>query len=145
MVLRGDIYNPARASQLVSFSGILYGKITPTDIDGLIDFGGNSFAILEFKFGDTPLPFGQRLAIENLVYRLQNGGASAIAIVCEHEIPAHQAIIASDTIVRSYLYRGKWQIPRATYTCKGLLDAFIHRATEFDAISTDIRKLMLFT
>lgn len=145
MTLRGDIYNPARASQLVSFSGILYGKITPTDIDGLIDFGGNSFAILEFKFADAPLPFGQRLAIENLVYRLQNGGASAIGIVCEHQTPVHQAIIASDTIVRSYLYLGEWQVPRERYTCKGLLDAFIHRASQFDAVGTDIRKLMLFT
>lgn len=143
MTKRGDIYNPARASQLVSFSDFRYGKITPTDIDGLIDFGGNSFVFMEFKFKDAPLPYGQRLAIENMSMRLIRGGATVIAIVGEHETPVDSAIIAANATVREYLYHGVWQATQTPYTCKSLVDAFITRAQSHNA-DADIRKLMLF-
>jgi hypothetical protein len=143
MTKRGDIYNPARASQLVSFSDFRYGKITPTDVDGLIDFGGNSFVFMELKFNDTLLPYGQRLAIENMSMRLIRGGATVIAIVGEHQTPINEAIVAANATVREYLYHGAWQSPQTHHTCKSLVDAFIARAQSHNG-NTDIRQLMLF-
>ena len=35
---RGVILNPARMQQIVSFEGMKYGTITPTDIDGFIEY-----------------------------------------------------------------------------------------------------------
>ena len=35
---RGVIQNRDRKKQIIDFSGLKYGKITPTDIDGLIEY-----------------------------------------------------------------------------------------------------------
>jgi hypothetical protein len=62
-----DIKNRAHMSQIKDFSGLRFGKITPTDIDGFIDFGGKLFVFIEAKYGEAQLSFGQRLALERLV------------------------------------------------------------------------------
>ena len=62
----GIFRNREYAKQLKSFSGLRFGKITPTDIDGFLDFGNNVYVFIETKHGDAPLPYGQKLALERL-------------------------------------------------------------------------------
>ena len=47
MAERGVIRNRQFAQQLRDFSGLRFGKITPTDIDGFMDFGDRLFVVLE--------------------------------------------------------------------------------------------------
>lgn len=57
------IRNRFRAKQLIDFGGLQYEQITPTDIDGLIEYRNIAYIIYEFKYADAEMPFGQRLAI----------------------------------------------------------------------------------
>ena len=44
---RGVITNRARARQIRDFSGLQIGTITPTDLDGLIEFHDECFIFCE--------------------------------------------------------------------------------------------------
>lgn len=47
---RGEIKFIDRYKQLISYEGLeRHRKITPTDIDGVIDYNGNAFIFLEGK------------------------------------------------------------------------------------------------
>lgn len=60
---RGKIRNREHVP-VKDFSGLRYGKITPTDIDGFVEFKDKIFILLELKFGDSVLKYGQRTALE---------------------------------------------------------------------------------
>ena len=64
---RGSIQFPDRARQLIDFSGLRYNKITPTDIDGFIEYHDEAIVFMEFKYGNAELPYGQKLALERLL------------------------------------------------------------------------------
>lgn len=63
---RGKIENRNRARQIIDFSGLQYGKITPTDIDGLIEYHDKAILLLEFKYADAEMPRGQKVALERM-------------------------------------------------------------------------------
>ena len=48
--MRGAIMHAERAKQLNDFNGLQYGNITPTDIDGVIDYKDRAMVFLEIKF-----------------------------------------------------------------------------------------------
>ena len=124
---RGEIHNRERARQIRDFSGIIYGNITPTDIDGLIEYHGKGYIILELKLVGTKIQFGQKLALERMTDDFQKSGKAALCIIADHTIydPAKD-IIASNTIVREYRYNFKWTIPTSdTITTKQMMDKFI--------------------
>jgi len=80
---RGVINNRARAQQIINYSGLRYDTITPTDIDGFIDFGNKVFVIMEFKHSDAPLPYGQRLALKRLCDSIKRP-IEAWLLICRH-------------------------------------------------------------
>ena len=47
MFERGVIHNRERGAQIRDYSGLRFGNITPTDIDGFMDFGGRVFVVFE--------------------------------------------------------------------------------------------------
>jgi len=49
--VKGVIHAPQRATQLRDYSGLLFGNITPTDIDGLIEYKNIGYVIIELKYG----------------------------------------------------------------------------------------------
>ena len=83
---RGEIINIERARQINNFKNMRYGKITPTDMDGLIEYHNKAYVFIEVKYGDKDLPFGQRLALERLVKDTSSKDKQSIAIVCEHQV-----------------------------------------------------------
>lgn len=122
---RGKIHYAARAKQLHDFSGLSYGAITPTDIDGFIDFGGIAFALIEVKFADAPLPYGQRLALENAGKSFTLAGKFNCVIIARHNVAdTSQTIEVSDCIVSEAFYFDAWLTVKPQ-TVREFIDRFL--------------------
>ena len=118
---RGIIKNRNYATQIKDFSGLRYGKITPTDIDGFIDFGNKLFIFMETKFKESLLPYGQRLALERLV---DNGTvAYSLGIISEHE--TNGDIDMANCIVREIRWKKVWYIPKTAKSVKETIDSVL--------------------
>lgn len=94
---RGKIRNVKTYKQLISYEGMMrHRKITPTDIDGLIDYNGNAFIFLECKQIGKGMDFGQRKAYENLIDGLAESGKPACCVHFVHNKAHDEIIIAKD-------------------------------------------------
>lgn len=129
---RGEFQFIDRAKQLVNFKGLNIGKITPTDIDGVIEYKNKAYVFVEVKYKDKELPFGQRLALERLI-KDTSINKQSIAIVCEHSVDdAEQQIEMANCKVRElYLSsENKWRPPTNDITVKQMIDLFIEVIVE---------------
>lgn len=125
---RGEIHHRERAKQIRDFSGLLYGKITPTDIDGLIEYHNKGYILIEAKLRETEVDFGQRLALERMTDDLTRSGKQTICIIAEHDIDdPTKDINVANTLVREYRLRGKWNKPNNSHTTKSMIDWFINK------------------
>ena len=126
---RGVIQNVARAQQINDFRHLLFGKITPTDIDGVIEYQNKAYIIIEDKYGEKELPYGQKLAIERMIDDLSEK-KHALAIVCEHEVhDTNNHVDVSDCNVRE-IYSGnigerEWRKPRVNLNTKQAVENFL--------------------
>jgi len=106
---RGVIQNRSRATQINNFKNLRYGNITPTDIDGFIDFGNRYFIYIEVKLLGNDLPYGQRLALERLCDATQRGGVSSITYVVKHNVQNfNDDVDVGDLYVSEYRQDFKW-------------------------------------
>ena len=122
---RGAIHTPSRAKQLIDYSGMLFDRgITPTDIDGFIEFNDEISVFLEFKFGETEMPFGQRLALERLVDDCSEK-KEAMLLVATHDTDPEDQIQAHSCSVTMYRYKGKWHQPREPVTVRKAVERFL--------------------
>jgi len=129
---RGIIQNIARAQQINSFKNLQYGKITPTDMDGCIEYKNKAYIFLEVKYKDKELPFGQKLAIERLVNDTSVKKIS-LAIICEHYIenPQEQVDVATCNVRELYFSSEKiWRPPIKVMSVRKLIDLFIYSVVE---------------
>lgn len=128
---RGKIQFRDRSRQIIDFSGLQYGNITPTDIDGLIEYKDKAYAIIEMKHRNAQMAYGQKIAIERMVNDFTVKGKLAAAFLCEHNVDDWKNdVVAKETIVRSCYFNGKWQND-GKRTLKTRLDAFIGYADSF--------------
>lgn len=103
---RGVIENRDRAKQIVSFAGLRFGSITPTDIDGLIEYRGRCFLLVELKHYTKPeMPYGQRLALERLASNLSK---PALLLHAIHYTDATEDIDAATCEVWRYFWCDEW-------------------------------------
>jgi hypothetical protein len=110
IIPRGSIKFPERYKQLISYEGMeRMRKITPTDIDGLIDYNGNAFIFIEGKHIEAEFPMGQRRAFENIINALTGNNKVACCLLFRHESNADELIIAKDCIVTERFYKGRWK------------------------------------
>lgn len=107
---RGTFRNREFAKQLKSFAGLKFGNITPTDIDGFMDFGNNVFIFLESKHGVSPLPYGQKLALERLCDACCAAHKKSVVLVAHHN--TSEDIDMAALPVSEYRLDGKWRRPR---------------------------------
>jgi len=107
---RGDIKHRDRAKQINSFAGLIRRRnITPTDVDGLIEYNGNVFIMLEGKYGDAELPKGQKMALENLANAILLGKKKVLIIVFRHYVNnTNEEIIVSNQLVSEIFFKRKW-------------------------------------
>lgn len=124
---RGKIHNRARAKQLRDFSGLCFGNITATDIDGLIEYHNRGYIIIELKWADTPVAFGQQLALERLTDTLTRAGKPTLCIISSHtNNNPDQDIDVANSLVTSFRLGGKWhEATGKGFTTKKLVERFI--------------------
>lgn len=129
---RGEIKHIARSQQVNSFKNMKYGKITPTDLDALIEYKDKAYIFIEVKHRNAVLPFGQKLALERLV-KDTSPKKHSIAIVCEHyqDDTDKQVDLASCTVRELYLSsENYWRPPSHHMEVKQLTNLFIHNIVE---------------
>jgi hypothetical protein len=124
-LLRGQVVNKARYLQVRDFSGLRWNNITPTDIDGLIDFQDRLFVFFELKRKGNAIPRGQEMAIERVV-REMGKGKPTIAFVAEHEDDGETIHVAEANVV-SYYWKGQWYEMELQETLKHAIDGFIEK------------------
>lgn len=134
---RGVIKHVARAQQINNFRDLVYGKITPTDIDGLIEYRDKAYVIIEVKYGNKDVPYGQKLAIKRMVDDLSSGKA-CVAIICEHEVhDTDKHVDVSNCKVREVYFGSekKWRKPNLGITTKQAIDRFINAVNEVEGLN----------
>lgn len=123
---RGKIQHAGRAQQIIDFSGLRWGKITPTDTDGLLDFYDEAWVGYETKLYGTQIHFGQKLAFARLNDDLEKTGKPCIFIIAYHcQSDTNIPICAAETIVSEIRYKGEWHKLRQIITTKQLIDRFL--------------------
>lgn len=127
--MRGKIKHTQRAQQINDFSRLNMGyNITPTDIDGLIEYRNEKYVFFEVKYMTAELPYGQRLALERLVIDTAMAGKKSIAIVCEHDVydTDDEVDVAVANVREVYSYRTKkWTLPVERMTARQVIQMFI--------------------
>lgn len=124
---RGKILNRKRKNQIIDFSGLRYGRGTPTDIDGLLEKDRKAFIFYEYKLGNAEMPEGQRETFMRLVDALASADKKAILVVCSHDTEnPEQDIDGANSRVSSYYFNRKWY--KSTETVKQLTDNFLNFA-----------------
>lgn len=125
---RGRIQHRNAAKQIVDFSGIRYGKITPTDVDGLIEYHRlGAYAFFEFKYYlAAEMPMGQAIALTEMVDDLERSGKHALLVLCVHRVTnPEQDIDAAAAEVKKFYWRHEWRNPVPSLkTLKALLDRY---------------------
>lgn len=122
---RGVIRNRVYANQVRDFSGLRYGNMTPTDFDMVLDYHDKCWAYGEFKYKDTELPFGQRLALERQCDDMAKV-KPALAIIASHDCAPSEDIDCANTVVSEFRFRGKWRVTETVTTTRELIDRFFH-------------------
>lgn len=122
---RGKIYNRKRAAQIRDFSGVRYGNITGTDFDFVMDYHDRAWVYGEFKYLDTPLPDGQRWALERQCDDIAKV-KPVIGIVASHGCAPEEDIGIATALVTQYRWHNKWHYSNGTITFKQLCDRFIN-------------------
>ena len=125
-VNRGKIQNRDRARQIIDFSGLRYNNITPTDMDGAIEYHDKCFVFYEFKLREAEMPKGQKLAFERLADACQFAGKQSVVFLCKHNVDNPDADIdaASAKVAETY-YCHQWHKEDGTKTVKERSDDFL--------------------
>jgi len=91
-------------------------KITPTDLDGLVEFHNKGYFLIELKLDGVLMPKGQEIAIERLCDDLVRVKPKTIAVVARHETPLGRDIDCKSAIVDAVRECGRWIYPERTLT-----------------------------
>jgi hypothetical protein len=116
---RGEIKNIVNQRPR-DFTGLQYGKITPTDLDCVLEFGDKVMIFIEAKFQDSDLPFGQRLALTRLCDNCERAGKFSVVLIGRHE---NEGLIDFANLkLVEYYHKGKWMKPTKPYTVRQAID-----------------------
>lgn len=122
MTERGRIRNPELALVERDFSGLRWGAITPTDIDGFVEFSDRLYMFIEGKYGDSKLKGGQAIALNRLCDAIHDPekGRYAVLFVVAHD--GSQRFDYSGAYVTQYRWNGKSITPASPTTLKLAMD-----------------------
>jgi hypothetical protein len=126
MYERGIIRNEKQAQVLRDFSGLRFERgITPTDIDGFVEFADDVYVLIESKYTGSSLGGGQRKALERLTDCISHM-RNSILIVCNHGVNPEtgQKIDVGACIVQEYRTTKKWHKPTTEITVRRLIDLY---------------------
>jgi hypothetical protein len=123
-IIRGKEYNPRRAKQPKDYSGLCYGNITPSDLDGILEFKNKLFIFIEYKANGAPIQEGQKLCLARLANAIQSQKITAVSIIADHYGHIGEDIDCANAEVREFFYKGKWLAFEGPMTVKRLVDHF---------------------
>lgn len=121
---RGAIRNPSQIARIRDFTGLRWGNITPTDIDGMVEYQNKAYVFFESKTGDAPLSFGQRLAFERLADDLAKVKPTLYLVLSVPEGAPEPVDYAKLAVVSSRRH-GEWNDEYTGLTCKEAIDKFL--------------------
>ena len=129
MYQHGAYKNANRGRQLLLFTDLNYdSNVAPMDLDGLIEYHNRKRVLIEVKLQNTPVPYGERTALERMVNDFSIAGKEAIAIIADHKVFDTKAdVLVKDCLVRE-LYHSRerqWRPPKKMMTVQMLLDSFL--------------------
>lgn len=90
--------------QVISYDGIKSNKISPTDIDALLEFDDKYLIIFELKYKGAKVPIGQKLALERIIKNWKLSSTSyrnGWVIYAQHESEKGEIIYLKDCKVTS--------------------------------------------
>lgn len=106
---RGIIQFQDRFNQPLLFQGMTFDKICPTDIDAFTEYHNRFFIIMEVKYQDAPLSYGQETALSRLVDAIQESHRIAVLFICRHQVSDRsKPILLKDTMVTDAYYNHQW-------------------------------------
>lgn len=118
-----------RAKQLLLFDGLNYDShISPMDLDGLIEYKNKKRILIEAKLNKTPVPYGEKLALERMVDDFGKAGKEALAIIADHKVfDPKEDVHVRECIVRELYYskERQWRAPKRMITVQDAMDAFL--------------------
>ena len=118
---RGVIRNRGYATQIRDFRNLRFSNITPTDIDGLIEYQNICYVFIETKHAGAELPRGQELALERITDDLEKVKPT-ITIVASHNTQGD--IDVGNAEVTKVRWNRKWRTMTEITTTKALIDRF---------------------
>ncbi len=131
---RGKIQNRERAKQLIDYSEMRQGNITPSDVDGFIEKGDKIFVFYEYKLPEAEMPEGQKLGLMRIVNGLTTAGKSAVLFLCRHEQYDPNKDIAGDRAIVERIYMNNRWYKGNGCTAKELTDRYIKWAENFSPL-----------
>jgi len=120
--------NREYARQIRDFSGLVIGTITPTDLDGLIEYKNRAFIFIETKHVGAEMPFGQKLALERLCDATTKSGKQSVLFVTNHDCDGD--IDFANTRVVKFYYRSKWYLEKNEPVLSEMINRFINTLPE---------------
>tara|TARA_Y100000004_G_C8945744_1_gene426211 strand:+ start:794 stop:1210 length:417 start_codon:yes stop_codon:yes gene_type:complete len=131
----GLIKHPKRLKQIVDYTGIEFGKIHPSDIDGVLEFDNKYLFLLEFKHQNVkPKNIkdfnndGQNIMLKRIVDSWQScKGKEGFVAYIFHDTPSSENILAENTVVSGYYHNGEY----VSFN-RGLKDFFWEIGNEYD-------------
>jgi len=121
---RGKIRNREWAARLRDFSGLRFGKITPTDIDGFMDFNNKVFVYIETKRGNAKLPYGQKLAYERLCDCTDETGRRGLVVVASYIDDKNDIAVAGLPVTLIRMDK-KWRKPHRNLTVRQAIEDYL--------------------
>ena len=106
------VWKSSHFRQAVNFEGLRWKKLTPTDIDGVVEFWGKGYVIIETKYKGMELKRGQQLALERMCDDLERAGKPTVLFVTEHSTPRDETVRLASSTVRWFRYKGKNHAPK---------------------------------
>jgi len=141
------IRNKEFAKQLVDYEGLQWGKITPTDFDGLIEYQDRGFIFFESKYKGTifDLASGQGKAFKRLVDDLSKTKPAVLFLVW-HDCASTEDIKIAHCKVVGYYFAGRWQRPKNARDLKWWCSRFIEhiKLNHYDHSPAPIRAVRDF-
>lgn len=123
----GKIIFRDASKQLNDFSGMKFGSITPTDLDGLIEYQNSAYVLIETKRVGALFTGGQKLALERLCDDLNNIYKPTILILAEHNIEnPKEDIDVAKTKVRYFRFKGI-DYPGKGATTREITERFLNK------------------
>jgi hypothetical protein len=128
---RGYLHSRDRARQLLVWPGWRYGKISPTNIDFMLEYHDEAFIFGEIKLRETTLCDGQVKAFLRTVNRIEQAGARALLLIASHDVDdPERDVYVPDCIVRETYSGGMWRAGNGQ-TVRHVIDLFLgHKSLE---------------